>query len=79
MDLISNIGGTERFSDVHGIPDPVLSPDRGFEETFGIDDWSGWLEEGLDSDIIMSIRRNTNTGWPTGSEDFVKRLEGMLG
>jgi len=35
--------------------------------------------EGLEYDIIMSIRRNTNTGWPTGLEEFVKRLEGMLG
>jgi len=66
-------------SHVHGIHDPVLSPDRELIDAFGIVNWSEWLSEGLEDDIIMSIRSNTNTGWPTGSEDFVKRLEGMLG
>ncbi|MCX6645771.1 MAG: transposase [bacterium] len=66
-------------SHVYGIPDPLLSPDREIIEAYGIDDWSAWLSKGLEDDEILKIRRNTNTGWPTGSEEFVKRLEGMLG
>jgi hypothetical protein len=37
------------------------------------------LSKATDRDIIECIRHNTNTGWPTGSEEFVRRLEKRLG
>jgi hypothetical protein len=43
------------------------------------DGWAAVLSEGIDSDIIECIRHNTNTGWPTGSEEFVRGLEKQLG
>ena len=66
-------------SHVYGIPDPLISVDSGIIRANGIESWSVWLSEGLDEASIRTIRRNTNTGWPTGSKEFVKRLEGRLG
>ena len=64
---------------VFGVSDPLLQSDRTLLDAYEIDDWSAWLSEGLDDGIIMQIRKNTNTGWPTGSEEFVRRLEEILG
>jgi putative transposase len=64
---------------VFGVSDPLLQSDRTLLDTYEIDDWSAWLSEGLDDGIIMRIRKNTDTGWPTGSEEFVRRLEEILG
>ncbi|MFH1675749.1 MAG: transposase [bacterium] len=64
----------------YGIPDPLLSSEDEILKAYGIDDWSAWLSmEPEDDEKISRIRRNTNTGWPTGSEEFIKGLEEALG
>jgi hypothetical protein len=68
---------------------PVLGSERGIVDDLGRglkegdglvrEEIASVLSEGLDSDIIECIRRNTNTGRPTGSEAFVRSLEKQLG
>jgi putative transposase len=66
-------------SHAFGISDPLLPSDRTLLDMYGIDEWSAWLSETPDDATIKEIRRNTSTGWPTGSEEFVRRLEEILG
>jgi putative transposase len=58
-------------------PDDLLS-DR-FPPEGVISDWSAWLGEEDDKEMVKAIRRHTRTGWPCGGKEFVDRLEGMLG
>jgi putative transposase len=58
-----------------GIPDQLLADRYPFPDRSAIKDWSSWLAEGLDDEIMQLIRRNTCTGRPTGSEEFVRGLE----
>ena len=44
-----------------------------------IPDWSEWLAAGQPVAEIETIRRNTRTGRPSGSEEFIKGLEAGLG
>jgi hypothetical protein len=44
-----------------------------------IHDWSKWLAEEGDQEQIKRIRNNTKTGFPCGSNLFVKELEIILG
>ncbi len=57
--------------------DPVLDPRRPFPGTFV--DWGDWLRAGMSDSRMEAIRRNTTTGRPTGSEEFVRDLEARLG
>ena len=43
-----------------------------------VEDWSDWLSLPGDESLVGSIRRNTCTGRPSGSESFVKQLEERL-
>jgi putative transposase len=47
--------------------------------TESIHDWSKWLAEEGDQEQIKRIRNNTKTGFPCGSNLFVKELEIILG
>ena len=62
-----------------GIDDPLLAPDRPFPGPVTTAGWSAYLAEPDDEELLRAIRRNTNTGWPTGSPEFVANLEARLG
>lgn len=43
-----------------------------------IDNWSNWLREKEASKKLALLRRNTEKGLPTGSNNFIKKLERKL-
>ncbi len=53
--------------------DPLLSNEVIFASA--ISDWSDYLGQGLPESTLEIFRRNTLTGRPTGSDEFVRRLE----
>lgn len=57
--------------------DPLLA--RGFPPPGIIEDWETWLAMEEPAAQTERIRRNTNTGRPCGSDDFVAHLERQLG
>jgi len=58
-------------------PDPVLSPlPAGMAVTTA--DWSSWLAEGDDPDMLSRLRVSTRTGRPAGDKSFVAKLESLL-
>lgn len=57
--------------------DPLLSGD--LELADHVADWSAWLCDEDDKAILARLRRNTSTGRPAGNEEFIDRLEAMLG
>lgn len=59
------------------IADPILDPARPFPGT--IENWGRWLRGDDDADKIEVIRRNTATGRPSGTKEFVRDLETKLG
>lgn len=59
-----------------GLPDKLLSSSRPFPGR--ITNWSTWLADGLREEQIESLRRNTSTGRPSGSDRFVVALETRL-
>ncbi len=57
--------------------DPLLSP---FDiNPLLIPDWAAWLAAGQPTAEIESIRKNTRTGRPLGSEQFIEGMETRLG
>jgi putative transposase len=40
-----------------------------------VDDWRTWLHAGIDDPKIDTLKRNTVTGRPSGSDSFVRELE----
>jgi len=59
-------------------PHPVLA--KGFPPDDAIDDWAEWLHEDFwDMSVWEHIRRQTHTGHPCGSKEFLDQLEGSLG
>ncbi|MCW5698964.1 MAG: transposase [Rhodospirillales bacterium] len=44
-----------------------------------VDDWQAFLAEGLGEDEMDTLRRHERTGRPLGSDDFIDRLEDLLG
>jgi putative transposase len=56
--------------------DPLLSPSRPFPGA--VENWSEWLSRPGDEKMIDSIRRNTCTGRPSGSDNFIDDLESRL-
>lgn len=57
-------------------PDALLSPSRPFRGA--VEDWAAWLSRPGDERIADSIRRNTCTGRPSGSDAFIDDLESRL-
>ena len=41
--------------------------------------WGAWLSEADDELASLQLRANTCTGWPTGSTEFIAKLEADLG
>ena len=56
---------------------PLLTND--FLAQSGIQDWSAWLAESNPEVIDCRIRRRTFTGYPCGSDEFLRELEKRLG
>ena len=65
----------KRSIHVLNIPDPLLTSPYPFSDPTAIEDWGAWLADELSSNLVEMIRRNTMTGRPTGSEEFIKSLE----
>ncbi len=58
--------------------DPLLSPLRGLVPA-RTGDWSEWLAEEEDEEMVATIRLHTRTGRPAGDKRFVSALESRLG
>lgn len=56
-------------------PDPLLSPVGDSMKR----DWSAWLAEDTDGVQENRVRARTYTGRPCGNDDFVKKLEAVVG
>ena len=56
--------------------DRVLSGELELADRVG--DWSSWLHEPADQDVEL-LRNRTRTGRPCGSDEFIARLEALLG
>ena len=56
-----------------GLHDPLLSASRPFPGL--IKNWSEWLVQDSEPQVLDLLRANTKTGRPTGSTDFILRLE----
>jgi len=48
-------------------------------EVLGIDDWQTYLGGEEDGQAVETVRKNTMTGRPSGSETFIDTLETLLG
>ena len=59
------------------VSDSLLDPGRPFPGP--VSDWSAWLGIGLEEEAQQLLRRNTRTGHPTGSEEFVSDIGRRLG
>jgi putative transposase len=57
--------------------DELLDPDRPFPGLIG--DWQAWLAIAVEEPVAQALRRNTASGRPTGSEEFVRTLEKEAG
>jgi len=56
---------------------PVLSQNCYLENE--IEDWSEYLREKEDEQIVMNIRKCSKTGRPCGNDKFVKKFERLFG
>ena len=65
-------GGTLRGSD------PLLSPLDGLAPV-RTEDWSAWLAEKEDEEMLATIRLHTRTGRPAGDKRFGSGLEARPG
>lgn len=59
-----------------GLEDSLLAPTRPFPGEGR--DWSRFLARNPNRAVMEELRRNTSRGLPTGSKDFIKRLESEL-
>ena len=60
--------------------DPLLTRnDRWLQQIEGIGDWSAWLAESDDENMVDALRRSARRGLPCGSDEFVNRLEWTSG
>ena len=70
-----------RWSSARGnagaLVDPLLCAKRPFPGWVG--DWPAWLESGLTDEELLKIRKNTRRGAPTGSDEFLRKMEERLG
>lgn len=58
--------------------DPLLSPLQGLVPV-RTEDWSAWLAEKDEEEMLVTIRALTRTGRPAGSKGFVAAVEARLG
>jgi putative transposase len=61
-----------------GTPDPLLTACP-LDDILPGAPWGAWLTDEDDELALKQLRANTYTGWPTGSSEFVARLEAQLG
>ncbi|MBM4137244.1 MAG: transposase [Nitrospira sp.] len=62
---------------VQGKTDPILSRDCYIVER--IRDWTAYLREKEAASLVDEIRKNTKTGRPCGDDEFVLRIEELIG
>jgi putative transposase len=61
---------------VFGTSDPLLSDIKPY---LSIPDWKEYLRLPEEENEIEEIRRHSRTGWPLGSDEFIKKLEEQTG
>ena len=44
-----------------------------------VGDWKAYLQEPEDEGVLQRIRERSRTGRPSGSDDFIHRLEALTG
>lgn len=59
------------------VSDSLLQPDERLASI--ADDWSVWLAGGTEGEQERRIRERTFTGRPCGDDDFVKKMEAVVG
>ena len=60
--------------------DSLIDLDSSWNKQFkSIDNWSGWLAEGDETEEIQMLRKHIETGLPCGAESFIKRLGKLVG
>lgn len=64
-------------SHIKGVSDKLLHPDCPLISE--IMDWKEFLQEPEDEKVLEELRNNTKTGRPAGSNEFIKRMESILG
>jgi putative transposase len=57
------------------VADPLIATAYPFTDPRAVDDWASWLTDGVNENMVDMIRRNTITGRPTGSSEFIEGLE----
>lgn len=56
--------------------DAVLTKERHWQPQFeGVGNWSAWLAEGEDNQVVETLRKHARKGLPCGSDEFIDRLE----
>ena len=60
--------------------DPMVSGSRAWHAAFhDISDWSAWLRETDEADVLQRLRDHAQKNLPCGSEGFVKELARIAG
>jgi putative transposase len=56
----------------------LVSSNSPFPGEVGQSGWSDWLHQGLEQATLEKLRKNTMTGRPSGSDEFVSQMEREL-
>ncbi len=64
---------------VSGISDPILSKAALFGLDDEVDDWSAWLAEGSNEKLVNRLKENTKSGYPSGSDSFIRFVSRSMG
>lgn len=61
---------------IFGTADPILSDIKPY---LSVPDWKEYLRSPEKESELEEIRRHSRTGWPLGSDEFIKKLEKTTG
>ena len=50
-----------------------------WDEMISAKQWKNSLQDGIDDSQVLTLRRNTHTGRPLGSDSFLSKIEKLLG
>ncbi len=61
------------------VDDNLYSSERWKKELGMPRDWHAWLNEPVNTEIIEELRKNTRSDLPTGSQEFLRKIEKQTG
>lgn len=76
VDVAENYPWSSARAHIYGIKDEVLSP---LPLSLQVKDWRSYLRSSESEEEIMAFRENARSGKPLGSDEFICKLELMLG